>query len=223
MKILIAEDDKDLRYGLQVLFLNNHFNVDVVADGQEAYTYLQLGGYDAAVLDVMMPKMDGITLVQRLRAERNTTPILLLTAKSQIEDRVEGLDAGANDYLPKPFDVRELLARVRVLTRPQTQQSAKLQLGNCWLDTACFLLVGPKGEQPLANKEYQTLLLLARAAGAPVSVERILEQVWEPDALGQDNALWTVVYNLRKKLRAVGATAVIRNKRNLGYVLEVQK
>lgn len=223
MKILIAEDDKDLRYALQVFFQRNNFTVDTVDNGADALAYLQLASYDVAVLDVMMPKMDGVSVVRKLRTEKNTTPILLLTAKAEIEDRVEGLDSGANDYLSKPFDIRELLARVRVLTRPQTQQTAKLQLGNISLDTTCFLLIGPKGEQTLTNKEYQTFLLLIQTPGAPVSVEKIMRQVWEPDSAGQENALWTIIYNIRKKLATIGADATIQNKRNLGYVLEVRQ
>ncbi len=221
MKILIAEDDNDLRYALQVCFQRNNFTVDVVDNGEDALAYLQLGSYDAAVLDVMMPKLDGISVVRKLRAEKNATPILLLTARAEIEDRVEGLDAGANDYLPKPFDVRELLARVRVLTRSATDQSAKLQYANICLDTTCFLLIGPAGETALTNKEYQTFLLLMRSPGVPVSVEKIMEQVWDPESIGLENALWTVIYNLRKKLVSVGADATIQNKRNQGYVLEV--
>lgn len=223
MKLLIAEDEKDLRQALQVFFRRNNFTVDAVDNGEDALSYLQLGSYDVAVLDVMMPGMDGVSVVRRLRAEGNSTPVLLLTAKSEIEDRVEGLDSGANDYLPKPFDLRELLARVRVLVRPITQQSARMQNGNISLDTTCFLLAGPAGEQLLTNKEYQIFLLLMQNPGVPVSVEKILNQVWEPDSIGQENALWTIVYNLRKKLTAVGADIVIQNKRNLGYVLEVQQ
>lgn len=221
MKILIAEDDKDLCYALKVFFQRNNFTVDAVDNGADALAYLQIGDYDAAVLDVMMPKMDGVSVVRQLRAEKNTTPVLLLTAKAEIEDRVEGLDAGANDYLPKPFDLRELLARVRVLTRPLAQQSATLQLGNATLDTTCFLLRAPKGAVALTNKEYQTLLLLTKAQGKPVSVENILGKVWDPDSAGQENALFTIIYNLRKKLAEVGADATIQNKRHLGYVLEV--
>lgn len=221
MKILIAEDEKDLRYGLQVFFQRNHFTVDTVSNGADALAYLQLGSYDVCVMDVMMPRMDGITVVRSLRAEQNTTPVLLLTARSEIEDRVEGLDCGANDYLTKPFDLRELLARVRVLTRPQQQQSAILKLGNSSLDTTRFLLIGPKGEQALTGKEYQTLQLLMKIPGCTVSVERIMEQAWEPDSTGRENALWTVIYHLRKKLSAVGSDAAIQNKRNLGYVLKV--
>lgn len=221
MKILIAEDDKDLGYGLQVFFQRNNINVDWVDNGEDALTYLQLGSYDATVLDVMMPKMDGVAVVRTLRAEKNQTPVLLLTARAEIEDRVEGLDAGANDYLPKPFDLRELLARVRVLTRSRPEQSARLPLGNCLLDTTCYLLIGPKGEQALTNKEYQTLHFLAQNPGVPVSVDRIMEKVWDPDSAGLENALWTIIYNLRKKLAAAGANASIQSKRNIGYILEV--
>lgn len=221
MKILIAEDDKDLCHALKVFFQRNNFTVDAVCDGEDALAYLQLGGYDVAVLDVMMPKMDGVSVVRQLRAEQNATPILLLTAKAEIEDRVEGLDAGANDYLSKPFDVRELLARVRVLTRSPAQQSATVQVGNASLDTTCFMLRAPGGAAALTNKEYQTLLLLMRTPSTPISVETILQKVWEPDSAGQENALFTIIYNLRKKLADVGADATIQNKRNLGYVLEV--
>ena len=223
MKLLIAEDDKDLRYALQVFFQRNNFTVDTVDNGRDALSYLQLGNYDAAILDVMMPQMDGVTVVRTLRAEGNLTPILLLTAKAEIEDRVEGLDSGANDYLTKPFDIRELLARVRVLTRHQGQTTARLQVGKVELDTTCFLLIGPKGEQMLTNKEYQVFLLLAQNPGVPASVERILQQVWDPDGAGQENALWTIIYNLRKKLTEIGGGVTIRNKRSQGYILEVEK
>ncbi len=222
MKLLIAEDDKDLRYALQIFFHRNNFTVDSVGNGEDALSYLQLGNYDAAILDVMMPKMDGVKVVEMLRKEKNRTPILLLTAKSEIEDRVEGLDAGANDYLSKPFDVRELLARVRVLTRTNPEQTAKISFGNAFLDTTRFLLIGPNGEEQLTNKEYQTLLLLMQNPGAPVSVDRIMTTAWDPESAGLENALWTVIYNLRKKLSLVGADFSIQNKRNQGYILEIK-
>lgn len=221
MKILIAEDDKNLLHALQILFQRNQFTVDTVDNGADALVYLQLGTYDTAVLDMMMPKMDGVSVVKQLRAEKNTTPILLLTAKAEIEDRVVGLDAGANDYLPKPFDIRELLARVRVLTRTPQQQTAQIRVGNICLDTTSFTLQGPSGTQPLTNKEYQTLLLLMHNPGTPIATGRILQSIWDTECSGQDNVLWTVIYNLRKKLAAAQADVTIRNKRNLGYVLEV--
>lgn len=220
MKILIAEDDKNLLHALKTLFQRNQYTVDAVDNGLDALEYLQIGEYAAAVLDVMMPKMDGITVVQRLRSEKNTTPILLLTAKSEIEDRVVGLDMGANDYLTKPFDIRELLARVRVLTRQREQQSSKLGFENITLDTVTFQLNGPLGTQVLVNKEYQTMLALMQSAGKVLSVQQIMESAWDLDSSGQENTLWNVIYNLRKKLDAVGADIEIKNRRYLGYILE---
>lgn len=221
MKILIAEDDRDLRHALCTLVQRNHYSVDAVGNGLDALEYLRIGNYDAAVLDVMMPKLDGMSVVQQLRQEKNTTPILLLTARSGIEDRVAGLDMGADDYLTKPFDIRELLARLRVLTRQQAQRSSSICVGNIQLDTVSFLLSGPKGAQSLVNKEYQVLVLLMQNPGQVISADRFLETVWDGDSLGQENALWTVIYNLRKKLCEVGADAQIKTKRHLGYVLEV--
>lgn len=220
MKILIAEDEKNLLLALKTLFQKNHYTVDTVDNGADALQYLLLGNYDAAVLDVMMPKLDGVRVVQQLRSRRITTPVLLLTAKTEIENRVCGLDAGANDYLTKPFDIRELLARVRVLTRPAPQQSAVLCAGNTRLDTLRFSITGPKGTQMLTGKEYQTLYLLFQNQNCPVSAQRILENAWDPEGAGVEGSLWTVIYNLRKKLSAIGADIRIRNKRNLGYLLE---
>ena len=220
MKILIAEDEPALCHALQTLFVRNHYTVDVVTNGLDALDYLRIGGYDAAVIDIMMPKMDGIQVIRSLRQDGNKTPVLLLTAKSSVEDRVLGLDAGANDYLPKPFDIRELLARIRVLTRRNNQQCSTLGAGNITLDTAAFSVTGPLGTQPLVNKEFQVLLMLMQNPGQVISANRFLESVWEPDSLGQENALWTIIYNLRKKLSEIGADVQIKTKRHLGYTLE---
>ena len=220
MKILIAEDEPALRHALKILLQRNNYCAESVDNGADALDYLRIGNYDAAILDIMMPKMDGIQVVKSLRQEGNTTPVLLLTAKSSVEDRVLGLDTGANDYLTKPFDIRELLARLRVLTRQQDQQSSSICVGNITLDRTSFLLAGPAGAQPLVNKEYQALLLLIQNPGQTISADRFLETVWEPDSIGQENALWTVIYNLRKKLTYVGADLQIKTKRHLGYALE---
>jgi len=220
MKILIAEDEPALRHALQTLLQRNHYTAEAVDNGRDALEFLCIGNYDAAVLDIMMPKMDGIQVIKRLRQEGIQTPILLLTAKSSVEDRVTGLDTGANDYLPKPFDTRELLARLRVLTRQQNQQSSTIRTGNIALDTVTFSVSGPHGTQTLVNKEYQVLLLLMQNPGQIISADRFLETVWEPDSLGQENALWTVIYNLRKKLSDLGADVQIKTKRHLGYTLE---
>lgn len=220
MKILIAEDEPALRHALETLLIRNHYAVEVVDNGLDALDFLRIGAYDGAILDIMMPKMDGIQVIRCLRQEGNKTPILLLTAKSSVEDRVIGLDTGANDYLPKPFDIRELLARLRVLTRRQDQQSSSVYAGNIALDTVTFCVSGPNGTQPLVNKEYQVLLLLMRNPGRVISADRFLENIWDGDSLGQENALWTVIYNLRKKLSDLGANVQIKTKRNLGYTLE---
>ena len=220
MKLLLAEDEAALRHALTVLLQRNCYTVDAVDNGADALAYLRLGDYDGAVLAVMMPKMDGLTVLRRLREEKNRTPILLLTARSEIEDRVMGLDAGANDYLVKPFDIREQLARIRVLTRSEKQEKTDIRFGNICLDTASFTLSGPKDTVELGNKEYQCLLLLLREPGKVIPAERFMEKIWDPDSVGQENTLWTVIYNLRKKLEKVGADLQIGNKRNLGYLVE---
>lgn len=220
MRILIAEDEPSLLHALQVLLQRNNYTADTVGNGMDALDYLRIGNYDAAILDIMMPKMDGIQVLNTIRQERNATPILLLTAKSSVEDRVLGLDSGANDYLPKPFDTRELLARLRVLTRQQNQQSSSIRFENITLDTLTFSVSGPSGTEMLANKEYQVLQLLLQNPGQTIRADRFLETVWDPDSIGQENALWTVIYNLRKKLTDIGANVQIKTKRHLGYTLE---
>ena len=221
MRLLLAEDEPALRHAIQALLQKNNYTVDAVDNGAEALEYLQISDYDGAILDIMMPRLSGIEVVQQLRKAQISTPILLLTAKAEIEDRVLGLDSGANDYLTKPFDIRELLARVRVLTRSKAQHSSYIAKGDLQLDTASFLLTGPCGSQPLMNKEYQVMLLLLQNPGQIISATRFLESIWEPDSIGQENALWTVIYNLRKKIDLIGANAQIKTKRHLGYVLEV--
>ena len=220
MKILLAEDDNALRYALTVLLQRNFYTVEAVDNGADALEYLRLGSYDGAVLDVMMPRMDGFEVLRCLRAEKNHTPVLLLTARSEIEDRVMGLDAGADDYLVKPFDIRELLARIRVLTRTRQQETTDICFGNVRLDTVEFTLSGPNGATQLANKEYQCMRLLLQNPGKVIAPEQFMSNIWEPDSLGQENALWTVIYNLRKKLTNIGADVRIGNKRNLGYMVE---
>ena len=220
MRILLAEDEAALRHALTVLLERNCYTVDAVDNGQDALEYLRTGDYGCAVLDVMMPRLDGFSVVRQLRQEKNPVPVLLLTARSDIEDRVEGLDAGANDYLSKPFDIRELLARLRVLTRTTAQRDHRLQLGDLTVNTAEFTLSGPKTTVQLTNKEFQCLQLLLSRPGHVVPADRFLESVWNPEDGAAENTLWTVIYNLRKKLEAVGAEVRLVNKRNLGYALE---
>ena len=159
MRILLAEDEKALARAVAKIFEKNNYSVDVVYNGEDALDYIEAGNYDAAVLDIMMPKMDGITVLKKVREAGNQIPILMLTAKAEIDDKVLGLDSGANDYLAKPFDSRELLARVRSITRTRAEVDSKLTMGNITLDRASYELSSPTGKFKLANKEYQMMEL----------------------------------------------------------------
>lgn len=221
MKILIAEDDTSLRKVLLSILQKNNYSVEAVDNGGDALSYLTSGLYDAAILDIMMPVMDGVTVLVRARQEHNTTPVLLLTAKSEIDDKITGLDAGANDYLTKPFDMRELLARIRVLTRKiNVQQDNTISFGNTSLNTQSFELSAPSGSYRLANKEYQTMLLFMRNPRVVISPSKVLENIWDPDSRAEDNTVWTYISYLRRKLEAIGADIQIRNVRGAGYILE---
>lgn len=224
MKILIAEDDHSLRRVLSAMLQKNHYTVDAVGNGADALEYLHTGSYDGAILDVMMPAMDGISVLQAARQAGIATPVLLLTAKSEIDDKITGLDAGANDYLTKPFDMRELLARLRVLTRQERVQNTSLiSFGNVTLNTGSFALSAPGGSYPLGNKEYQTMLLFLRNPNTLLSPGRILENIWGPDSRAEENTVWTYISYLRRKLEAIGADVEIRTRRGCGYVLEEKK
>lgn len=223
MKILLAEDDASLRHVLKTLLQRNHYTVDAVEDGQTAFDYLCLESYDAAILDIMMPHMDGFEIVCRVRRTGSAVPILLLTARSDVEDKVRGLDLGANDYLSKPFDTRELLARLRAITRDTAAETSAISFGNVTLDTKTFVLSAPQGTVTLMNKEYQSMLLFMKNPGWVLPTSLFLEKIWDLDSPAQDNTIWTVIYNLRSKLRTIGADIEIRNRRNQGYVLEMMQ
>lgn len=221
MRLLLAEDEKELAKALTVIFKHNHYSVDTVYNGEDALQYLRTENYDAAILDVMMPKMDGITVLQKLRESGSTLPVLILTAKSEIDDRVLGLDAGADDYLTKPFAAKELLARIRAITRRKTDSAdSVLRFGNISLDRTNFQLSSPYGSVRLANKEYQMLEMLMINAGQFISTERFMEKIWGYDSEAEINVVWVYLSNLRKRLSAVGANIQIKAARNQGYVLE---
>ena len=223
MKLLIAEDDPSMRRILVALLEKNSYSVDAVGDGMEALEYMRSGSYDGAVLDIMMPGMDGLEVLRTIRTEKRSTPVLLLTAKAEIDDKVSGLDSGANDYLTKPFDLRELLARLRVLTRKtEVQQDSVLTFGNTRLDTASFTLSAPNGSYTLTNKEYQTVLLLMRNPNVLLPPSRFLENIWDPDSRAEENTVWTYISYLRRKLTAIGSDLQITTRRNAGYLLEKQ-
>ena len=220
MRILLAEDEKPLAKAIVKIFEKNKYSADAAYDGEEAIAYLETGNYDVAVLDIMMPKTDGITVLKKIRAAGNTIPVIMLTAKSEIEDRVLGLDSGANDYLPKPFDSRELLARIRAVTRSKTETDTKLRLGNVSLDKATFELSSVSGKYRLTNKEYQLLEMFMSAPKRVFSTEQIMEKVWGYDSEAEINVVWVYVSYLRKKLAAIGSDIKIKASRNAGYYLE---
>jgi len=224
MRILIAEDDSSLRRALLSIMQKNNYTADAVDNGGDALDYLMSGSYDAAVLDIMMGGMDGVEVLRRARKASVTTPVLFLTAKAEIDDKIAGLDAGAGDYLTKPFDVRELLARLRALTRKSgVQQTSVLSFGNTTLDTGAFELVAPGGSYRLVGMEYQTMLLFMRNPGSVITSERILENICNEESRAEENTVWTYVSYLRRKLEAIRADITIRTMRGSGYVLEERR
>ena len=220
MRILYAEDEVALARAVAKILEKNNYTVDVVHNGLDALDYLQNGNYDIAILDIMMPKMDGITLLRRLRTTGITIPIIMLTAKAEIDDKVLGLDSGANDYLTKPFDTKELLARIRVLTRGQKPIDSTIQFGNISLDRATFALSSASGSFRLANKEFQMMEILMSNPKILVSSEQFMEKIWGYDANAEINVVWVYISYLRKKLNALHADIQIKSTRNAGYTLE---
>ena len=224
MRILLAEDERSLSRAVIALLEKNNYSADAVYDGQEALEYLEAGNYDALILDLMMPKMDGLTVLRTLREQGNPIPVLILTAKSEVDDKVLGLDTGANDYLTKPFSTQELMARIRAMTRSQTggQVTSRLTFGNITLDQATFELSSPAGSFRLANKEFQMMEMLMRNPRQIIPTERFLERIWGYDSEVEVSVVWVYISYLRKKLAALQADVEIRASRNLGYALEVR-
>ena len=221
MRLLLAEDERILSDALVEVLTHNNYSVDAVYNGQDAIDYLLAGDYDAAILDIMMPKKDGITVLKELRSAGFATPVIMLTAKSQIEDRVEGLDSGADDYLTKPFAMAELLARVRAISRRQPELTGTdLKFRDLKLDRADYSLAGPEGQIRLANKEFQIMEMLMANSGQVISTERFMERVWGYDSETEINVVWVNISGLRKKIASLGAHVQIKAARGVGYILE---
>lgn len=221
MRILLAEDERSLSRAMMALLERNHYSADAVYDGEEALAYLECGNYDALILDLMMPKLDGLSVLRRLREGGNRIPVLILTAKSEVDDKVLGLDTGANDYLTKPFSTPELMARIRAMTRSQTTQAtSRLTFGNITLDQTTFELSSPSSSVRLTNKEFQMMELLMRNPRQRISSERFLERIWGYDSDVELNVVWVYLSYLRKKLAALQANVQIKAFRNAGYALE---
>lgn len=221
MRLLLAEDEQALSKALKAILERNNYSVDAAFDGQEALEYLESDNYDGVILDIMMPRVDGITVLREIRKKGNLIPVLLLTAKSEVDDKVLGLDAGANDYLTKPFHARELLARIRAMTRTQAAQaSSRLQAGNVTLDRATYELSTPSGTYRLANKEFQMMEMLMQNSKTLISSERFMERIWGYDSDSEIHVVWVYISYLRKKLNALHANIQIKAVRNAGYRLE---
>lgn len=221
MRLLLAEDEKELSRALSAVLRHNHYSVDTVYDGADAYDYGLSENYDGIILDIMMPKKDGITVVRELRSKGIATPVLMLTAKSEVDDRILGLDSGADDYLTKPFAMGELLARIRAMTRRRTDFSPNvLSCGSLTLDKATFVAAGPMSSLRLGNKEFQMLEMLMRHPGRLVSTEQFMECIWGYDSDAQNNVVWVYLSSLRKKLASIGASVQIKAVRGAGYLLE---
>ena len=223
MRLLYAEDEKSLARAVSSVLIRNNYSVDVVHDGESALDYLATGNYDGVILDVMMPKLDGFEVLRRMRAQGDSTPVLLLTARSEIDDRVAGLDSGANDYLTKPFDMKELLARIRAMTRVMSVQTDKtLTTGSVTLDCSSYDLSGPGGSCKLAGKEYQMMEMLMRNPRRLISTETFMDRIWGYDSEAELNIVWVYISTLRKKLKGIDADIEIKAQRGLGYYLEAR-
>ena len=223
MKILIIEDERLLADSLKMLLENKGFEVEAVYDGEDGEQYAMLGIYDLLIMDVMMPRLDGYQLAKRVRAQRCATPILMLTAKSSVEDRIQGLNCGADYYLTKPFDTRELLACINALLRRQGGQVDELTFGNTALDlSSCTLICGEQSVR-LSAKEFDVMRLLLQYKGSNLPKEVILARVWGYDSNAADNHVEVYIRFLRKKLASIGSNVHIETIRRLGYHLEVHE
>lgn len=221
MRLLIAEDDQDIARALTVLFEHNQYSTDTVYNGNDAYDYARTGNYDGIILDIMMPGMDGLEVLKALRSAGLKTPVLLLTARGEIEDRVIGLDAGADDYLPKPFAASELLARVRaMLRRKENYQSDTLEFQGMSLNLSTLELSFRAKSIRLVSREFQMLQMLMQSPGAVISTEQFMERIWGWDSDVEVSIVWVYISNLRKKFEKLGAPINIKAVRSVGYCLE---
>ena len=221
MRLLLAEDEKTLSNALVTILKHNNYSVDAVYNGEDAIDYIETGVYDGAILDIMMPKVDGITVLKTIRAGGNKLPVLLLTAKSDVDDKVLGLDAGADDYLTKPFVTKELLARIRAMTRRQAELTDNsLSFGDLKLDRVSFELSSPSGKLPLTAKEFQIMESFMNHPSQIISAERLMEKIWGFDSDSEINVVWTYISYLRKKLKLLQSGVTIKAVRNIGYTLE---
>lgn len=224
MKLLYAEDERELSEAVTDILTYHNYLVDAVYDGEDAYFYALNESYDGIILDIMMPKMNGLEVLGKLRQKGCKTPVLLLTAKSDVEDKIEGLDTGADDYLAKPFVMGELLARIRaMLRRRENFVPDILRCGNISLNLSNYNLFSDSGNVTLTKLEFQIMELLMRNHGIYFSTETIFEKIWGYDSDADIGVVWVYISYLRRHLEAINANAHIKVKRNIGYTLEVSE
>lgn len=221
MKLLYAEDEIAMSEAVVDVLTYHNYLVDAVYDGQDALDYARVGAYDGIILDVMMPKLDGIEVLELLRREGNRTPVLLLTAKGEVEDRIQGLDAGADDYLVKPFAMEELLARIRaMLRRKEAYTPDALTFGDLSLHTGSFELRRGERSVLLPRIEYRLMESLIRNQGQYLSTEDLLVKGWGYDTEAELGTVWVYISYLRKRLTSLGSCVFIKARRGIGYTLE---
>lgn len=221
MRILFAEDDRDISKAVQTLLTRSGYSVDTVYNGQDAIDYIEQGDYDGVILDWMMPRLSGIEVLAQMRSDGIATPVLMLTARDAIEDRVEGLDTGADDYLPKPFAASELLARIRaMLRRKEDYKHDVIKFADIELDRSAMTISCDNKSVSLTNKAFQLMEMLVEHPGAVLSISQIMERVWGWDSDAEVNVVWVNISFLRKKLSELGAHVKIKAIRGVGYTLE---
>jgi len=221
MKLLYAEDERSMSEAVVDILTYHNYKVDAVYDGQETLDYAEIEEYDGIILDIMMPKVDGLEVLRRLRQRGCRTPVLILSAKGEIEDRIKGLDEGADDYLPKPFAMGELLARLRALTRRKSEFSPNVaSFGNISLNRETFELSVDNDSVRLGNKEFQMLEMLMSNPGRLISTEQFMERIWGYETEAEINVVWVYISYLRKKLANLNANVEIKAVRGVGYTLE---
>lgn len=221
MRLLLAEDEKDLSRALCAALKHNNYSVDAVYDGLDALDYASCENYDGIILDIMMPKMNGLDVLRELRSKGIDTPVLILTARAETEDKITGLDAGADDYLTKPFALGELLARIRALTRRKAEFSPNLlSFGNLSLNRESYELSVGENSVRLGNKEFQMIEMLLNNPGRLISTEQFMERIWGYETEAEINVVWVYISYLRKKLSNLGANLEIKAVRGVGYTLE---
>ncbi len=226
MRVLYAEDEKAINEAVTEILIKNKYSVDSVYDGKEALEYLETVEYDIVVLDIMMPRLDGISVLKEIRRKGVKTPVLLLTAKSELEDKIAGLDFGADDYLTKPFEAKELLARLRAISRRGNDfVSDEISISNITLRRSTFELSSKDSKESfvLGNKEYQILELLMSNPKLVFSKDVLMDRIWGYDMDTDTSVVWVYISNLRKKLKKLNSLVSIKNMRNLGYHLEIKK